>query len=285
MATDANAKIAVTGPYGRLGSELVRRGCIPIDAIITDMDVLNNQLSEIDPDVVIHCAALTKVDECEMMPDHAARINTGGTFNLCSRFEGKIVYISTDYIFDGRRGPYSERDRPNPISVYGWSKLGGEVVLKNRGNPDDLIVRTTVLFDAHSENFVTAVAPLLHCGGRLALPSVLIGSPTYVPHLVGGILKAIRCNVSGAVNLAGWRVMSRWEFGQYIADALGTNRQKVVATEDVGGRAPRPLNAGLRIDKARSLGLPIGDPLDGLKEVIDCLGKSGSWVTQLRSTA
>ncbi|MEE9365429.1 MAG: NAD(P)-dependent oxidoreductase [Dehalococcoidales bacterium] len=285
MATDANAKVAVTGPYGRLGSELVRRGCIPVDAIITDMDVLNNQLSEIDPDVVVHCAALTKVDECEMMPDHAARINAGGPFNLCSRFKGKIVYISTDYIFDGRHGPYSENDRPNPISVYGWSKLGGEIVLKNRGNSDDLTVRTTMLFDAHSRNFVTVIASLLRCGGRLSLPNLLIGSPTYIPRLVDGLLEAIKQDVSGTVNLAGWRVMSRWEFGQYIADALGTDRQKVVATEDVGGRAPRPLNAGLRIDRARSLGLPIGDPLDGLEEVINCLGESGSWATQLRSTA
>ena len=265
--------IAVTGPGGRLGSELVRRGCVPIGANITDSNALGNELLEIKPDVVIHCAAYTRVDMCETVPIHATKINMGGTFNLCEVFKGKIIYISTDYIFDGRRGPYSERDKPNPISVYGWSKLGGEIVLKNRGNPDDLIVRTTVLFDAHSANFVTVIAPLLRCGNRLSLPNLLVGSPTYIPHLADGILGAIEHDVSGIVNLAGCRVMSRFEFGQYIADALGTGRQKVFVTEDVGGRAPRPLNAGLRVDKARSLGLPIGDPLDGLKEIADGMEK------------
>lgn len=267
MAVDV--KIAVTGPHGRLGSELVRRGCMPIEASVTDFMALSKAFMGIDPDVIIHCAAMTDVDMCEGAPIHAAEINMGGTYGLAEMFPGRIVYISTDYIFDGREGPYGETATPNPLNVYGWTKLGGEIVLRNRGDERDLIVRTTVLFDKYSDNFVTNVARKLLQGATVALPSGLLGSPTYVPHLADGILAAIEKGISGVVNLAGWRAMSRWEFGMCIAAMLETDG--VVAYGPVNGRAPRPRNAGLRVDKARSLGLPIGDPLDGLKEVTHAL--------------
>lgn len=259
-------KIAVTGPRGRLGSELVRQGCIPFDVDVTDYMALSRSLQEIKPDTVINCAAYTNVDGCEDAPNLAANVNVGGAFGLAQVFRGKIVHVSTDYIFDGRNGPYTETDAPNPISIYGWSKLGGELAIINRNYPDDLIVRTTVLFDRYSRNFVTAVMSQLADAQPVALPDSLSGSPTYIPHLAEAILAAIEAGVCGVLNLAGSRVWSRLEFGKMIALSCGFSMDQIT-TGPVTGRAPRPLKAGLIVDKAKSLGLPVYDPVDGLKEM------------------
>lgn len=259
-------RIAVTGPRGRLGSELVRRGCMPLTSNITEWWHLRTEIDALNPDIIINCAAYTDVDGCENAPRHAAAVNTAGVYILTQAFTGKLIHISTDYIFDGQAGPYTEEATPNPISIYGWSKLGGELVLRDR--PDTLIVRTTVLFDQFSYNFVTSVIRRL-LNGEQVVASILHGSPTYVPHLAEAILKAT--DLSGVINIAGSCVMSRWEFARMIAAELGLD--DLVKVGQVTGHAPRPLWAGLKVDKAQSLGLPIYDPLDGVKEVVNALEK------------
>lgn len=261
------ARIGVTGPKGRLGGELVRRGCVPLCCDVTDPAWLQEALAQAAPDVVVHCAAMTEVDACERQAGRAVRINALGTGNLAQAFDGPIVYMSTDYIFDGRDGPYDEDAPANPISVYGWSKLGGELAIRQRRNPKDLVVRTTVLFDCYSMNFVISVARKLLAGERLTLPMNLVGSPTYVPDLAHGILAAIEKDVSGVVNLAGAHVISRYEMGCYVAHCLGYDASVYISGGAPTGDAPRPLKAGLKVDKARALGLPIGNPQDGMREV------------------
>jgi dTDP-4-dehydrorhamnose reductase len=262
---DGVKRIGVTGWRGRLGSELVRRGCIPLKCDVTDPAWIRDVLSAHKPNVVIHCAAKTDVDGCEDRPELATQVNTHGTRLLCEHFQGPIVYLSTDYVFDGQEGPYTEDAAPNPLGVYGWSKLGGELALTKRNNPRDLIIRTTVLFDCYSENFVTVVARKLILGETLTLPDDLSGSPTFVPHLADGILAAVGHQVSGIVNLVGSRLMTRHEMGKHIAHTLGYGDQ--VRPGSTSGGANRPRKAGLRVEKAHSLGLPIGDPLDGMRKV------------------
>lgn len=259
-------RIGVTGWKGRLGSELVRRGCLPVEADVTDFNELGRALLAIKPDVVVHCAAYTDVDMCEVSPLHAARVNMGGTYGLCQVFRGKIVYLSTDYIFDGRGGPYDEDARPNPLGIYGWSKLGGEIVVRQRREKGDLIVRTTVLFDCYSENFITRVIRKLLGGETLTLPMNLIGSPTYIPDLAQGILDAIAQNVMGVLNLAGDRLMSRLQIGEYLAGKLELENR--ILSGPPTGPTNRPRKAGLTVDKARQLGLTIGDPKKGMREVV-----------------
>jgi len=259
-------RIAVTGWKGRLGSELVRRGGIPLKCDVTDPTWLCAALETAHPHLIVHCAAKTDVDGCEQRPGLAAEVNTVGTWNLCRLYNGPIVYLSTDYIFDGRDGPYDEEARPGPLGLYGWSKLGGEVALKARKEKDDLIVRTTVLFDRGSENFVTRVAYALILGNTLTLPADLVGSPTYVPDLARGILDAIEKGVSGTINLVGERLMSRFEMGEYLQARIGKGK---VLPGPPTGNAGRPGKAGLIVDKARRLGLYIGDPYRGMDEVVD----------------
>lgn len=263
-------KIGVTGYRGRLGSELVKQGCISIEADVTNFHHLGQVVREVQPDVIIHCAAKTNVDMCETSAVSATTVNFGGTFGLTQVFTGKIVYISTDYIFDGTAGPYSEDARPNPISIYGWTKLGGELAIKNSSNPAHLIVRTTVLFDRNGNNFVTKVIDQLLQGNTVNLPDQLYGSPTYVPHLVEAILMAVDRDLTGIINLGGSMVMSRFTFGQEIARLLNKPIE-LIQSGPIVGRAPRPRLAGLRTDKAHILRLPIYDPLNGVKEVINAL--------------
>ena len=258
-------KIAVTGPNGRIGRELVKRGCIPITANITDYHALQREISYLNPDVVIHCAAYTDVDGCENAPKKAAEVNTYGTYTLRQAYSGKIVYISTDYIFDGLNGPYKEDDKPNPTNIYGWSKLGGELVLSE----DDLIIRTTVLFDEQDGNFVTQVIKQFLLGNVVKVPNDLYGSPTYVPHLAEGILAAIA--LKGVLNIAGNRVMSRYGLAQFIAEILGYGE---IEPTSYTGKTRRPMNAGLDAGKAQLLNIPIFDPLEGIKEL--CPGSNGS---------
>jgi dTDP-4-dehydrorhamnose reductase len=264
--------IGVTGHRGRLGQELIRRGCIPIKADVTNFKQLGDVIRQVTPDVVVHCASRTNVDMCESAAISTAKINMGGTLELTQVFDGKIVYISTDYIFDGENGPYSEDDKPNPISIYGWSKLGGEIVIRNTHNPNHLIVRTTVLFDGKTNNFVTKVIEQLLLYQTIPLPDTLIGSPTYVPHLAEAILKAIEMDLSGTINISGDLVISRYRFGQKIAELLNISPKRIISGP-VTGQAPRPLNAGLKIDKAKSFCLPIYDPMIGVKKVIYALEK------------
>ena len=283
-------KIAVTGSRGRLGSELVKRGCIPIQGNLTYQIELDSQLKNITPDVIIHCAAYTDVDGCESAPHLAANTNTGCTYNLRQAFDGKIIYISTDYIFDGANGPYREFDKPNPISIYGWSKLGGELVLRKCIDPNpnsiydwskfagemsvkdecDLVVRTTCLYDHDSNNFATAIIKSLWRGESPRVPDSLQGNPTYIPHLAEGILKAIELDLSGIINIAGSRIISRFEFARHLARKACSDEYRVKAGL-VMGKAPRPLRGGLITEKAQSLGIPIYSMSEGIEELFDAL--------------
>lgn len=255
--------IGVTGPRGRLGSELVRQGCAPIEANINSYK-LGQVVKAARPDIIIHCAAFTDVDLAESNPNQASRTNAGGTFNLAQVFNGKIIYISTDYVFDGQNGPYLEDDKPNPISIYGWSKLGGEIAIKNRDNKDDLIIRTTVLFDKNKGNFVTSVINKLGDNQDIEAPDYLYGSPTYVPHLAKSILASI--NQVGILNLAGNTIMSRYDLARWVAARM--SKEGYVKGGSVTGKAPRPFRAGLLIGKAKRLGLPLINPFEGIDEIL-----------------
>lgn len=268
--------IGVTGPNGRLGSELVRQGCKPIVADVAQFHALKPAVAAASVDVVVHCAAMTSVDGCESDPLKAAAINAGGTYNLLKAHDGRIIYISTDYVFDGGdpafihtqpAGPYCEDWPPNPISVYGWSKLGGELVIRNAGRPGDLIVRTTILFDGQSNCFVSKVLDKLLRGEFVYVPDELYGSPTYIPHLATDILLAADRGLAGTLNLAGIHVVSRYGFAKRIAEVAGVPPELVKRGKIIGA-APRPMRAGLAVNRALALGFTARDPFEPLAKIV-----------------
>lgn len=261
--------VAVTGANGRLGKALVDEyKYIPLECDVTDLDSVKRAIGLVQPDTIIHCAAVTNVDACETdLYFRALEVNVRGTCNVRSAFEGQVIYISTDYVFDGRDGPYYEDDKPNPVCHYGFTKLWGEEEILEMDYPTDSIVRTTILYDGHKPDFVTSVITKLARGLIFPVTGVLIGSPTNVHHLAEGIDALVQMSIPPRIiNIVGKDVISRYEFAKRIAVEFGYPPNHVEVTM-IGktGIALRPRRAGLRTHLAQTLKIPIYSVTDGLK--------------------
>jgi dTDP-4-dehydrorhamnose reductase len=117
------SKIAVTGHKGQIGRELIKRGYEPLDCDITNLDQVNESIHRVNPDVIIHCAAMTDVEWCETHEKRAFAVNVNGTNNLLYDFTGTLIYLSTVHVFNGQKyWDYSEKSRPDPVNVY---QVGG----------------------------------------------------------------------------------------------------------------------------------------------------------------
>jgi dTDP-4-dehydrorhamnose reductase len=264
-----NNIIAVTGHTGRLGSQLVGLGCIPINADITCPKVLQSEIEGIEPDTIIHCAAITDVDKCEnVLATKARKVNIVGTHILRTCFSGRIIYMSTDYVFDGRGGPYKENSNPNPISHYGTTKFMGEQIIRDHKYAKDIIVRTTILYGGNKPDFVTGILGKFKDGYVFEVTKALSGSPTYVPHLADALIELCHLDwTPSVINIAGSNVLSRYEFALMIANIFGYDPRLILPTMEIKGAAPRPRNAGLKVDLAQKIGLPIYSVMDGLTEM------------------
>lgn len=261
-------QIGITGYKGRLGSELVNKwGCVPLDCDILSRPSIHEALYKVNPDIVIHCAAMTDVDQCEKQMYESFEINVRGTENIKICFGEKIIFLSTDYIFDGKKGMYSEGSEYSvypKISWYGYTKLLGEELLGNT----DTIVRTTMLYGSPLKmDFVTKILQQLELDEPFKVTRALYGTPTYVPHLAEAIMKMVELpKLPHVVNIVGSDCLSRYEFALMIA-AFFDHRDKnklIVPTLKIG-KTKRPRKAGLKIDLAKKLGLPIYSVLEGLE--------------------
>lgn len=259
-------KIGVTGPRGRLGRTLLRDfECHALECDITDRESIRKAIDFIKPDVIVHTAALTDVDFCEKNPDLAIRINFQGTAKLCQEFDGRIIYISTDYVFDGTLGPYSERFVPSPINWYGKSKFGGENIIKAFAHNSSTVVRTTILYGSPVKtDFVQKILLELIAGKFLSVPE-LWGNPTHVSHLALAIFDIIdRKEHLPIINISGTDLLSRGEFADMVADTFGYDKYKI-SRNMYTGKTPRPIHAGFVLDKARKLGIQLFSAQEGLE--------------------
>jgi dTDP-4-dehydrorhamnose reductase len=251
---------------GQLGSALVHLDAWPVMANITHRDSLRVLLRGYK--AVINCAAYTDVDGAESNPLRAFAVNAAGPLLLCQSYPGRIIHLSTDYVFDGRLGPYFETDKPCPLGVYGLSKYAGELAVSLR--PDTLIVRTTILFRAGFPNFVTKALAALEKKGRVKATTALRGTPTYVPYLAKQLMRLAEMpDVSGILHVAGKRQLSRYDFAIEIARRWGYADGSVIATDETSGIASRPAYAGLMSNDTAKLGVVSHDPFDGLEEMRD----------------
>lgn len=258
-------KIAVTGPAGQLGSELVKQGAIPLRGRLMSEEMTAN-IERIKPDAIINCAAMTDVDGCEKESLMAAATNMGGVEYLSYRFSGYLIQISTDYVFDGQNGPYGVRDAPSPINVYGWSKLGGELAIRRHRGPS-LIVRTTILFSSTNNNFVGKIVQQLRRGGLNLYNPDITGSPTYVPALAAEISRMVQTKYDGVTHIVGSPCISRLEFACQIARAFGYDPAAIVPIHSSIDGAPRPQRAGLICDHDGYRPIIAHDFSDGLLEL------------------
>lgn len=183
-------KIGVTGPKSRVAVELMGRGCLPVFGDIADERAMEVACASFD--AIINCAAWTDVDgaesDDEATREKVIRSNTKGPGILRCSFGGFLVHLSTSYVFDGQDGPYDEEATPNPLNFYGISKLGGEASAGVR--QPTLVVRVMDLYGVQKAkpDFVRRTLDSLHLGLQVPLPTNLMGSPTYVPHLADALL-------------------------------------------------------------------------------------------------
>lgn len=260
-------RIAVTGPNGRLGSELIKRGCLPLNADVTDAKAVEREIKSVKPDVIINCAVKSDVDGCENDQIKTYAVNTFAPEVIAKSFGGYFIQISTDFVFDGKFGPYDESDTPFPIQTYGMSKYMAETLVAGTYK-QSLIIRTTNLYDAGKakDNFALWVIRQLRSGQKLSVSDDQFGNPTYVPHLAEGILAAINQQAIGVLNIVGDLVCSRYEFAQHLARGFGFNVD-LIGVGYHKPKAKRPKYAGLKTDKAKALKIPIYDVHVGIEEL------------------
>ncbi|HZZ83566.1 MAG TPA: SDR family oxidoreductase [Anaeromyxobacteraceae bacterium] len=232
-------------------------GLLRLDLL--DAAAVRATLDAVRPDAVVLSAALTNVDRCEDEPRLAEALNaeTPAVVAEVARARGaRVVQLSTEYVFDGEAGPYSEGDAPRPLQVYGATKLAGERVVL-AASPDNLAVRTTVVFghDPGGKNFVMQLRDRLGRGERMRVPADQVSSPTYAPDLADAIVRLLERGAAGVVNVVGPEVMDRHAFAVLAARALGLDPSLLdpVPTSALGQRARRPLRVGLTIGLLRSL--------------------------------
>jgi len=221
---------------------------------ITDKRETERLITQLKPDIIVHAAALTNVDYCEEYPKDAFRINVEGTRNVVNSARtvgGKVVYLSTDFVFNGKHGPYSEDDATDPVNYYGKTKLEGEQLVGEIGH---LVVRTTVVYgwEQGSKNFLMQAVGRLTAGSELKAAVDQYGSPTLADNLAEAIVELIKEKKNGIYNIVGRDVLNRYEFALKIAQRFGLDERfvKPVSTSSLHQKAVRPKKAGLRCDKA-----------------------------------
>lgn len=230
---------------------------LELTEVAADPEPIARALDHARADVLCIAAGFTHVDGCEREPATADLVNrhVPGVLASTARQSGaRTVYLSTEYVFDGTAGPYDEDAPVNPISVYGRTKLQGERAVLE-ADPDGLVVRTTVVYgpEAQGKNFAYQVARRLRSGEGVRAPGDQVSSPTYNADLAAAIVGLAEAGIGGVVNAAGPEIIDRAEFARRLATAMGFDAGRVesVTTASLAQPAPRPLQAGLLVERLR----------------------------------
>jgi dTDP-4-dehydrorhamnose reductase len=229
-----------------------------ISCDISKRETIKDIILHFCPDYIINAAAFTNVDLCETEREIAWKINVKGVEYLseASRvIDAHLIQISTDYVFDGTRGPYDERAKPNPLGYYGRTKLASENVLKISG-AYYTILRTNVLYGIadNRPDFVRWVVASLKNKTRIRIVTDQINNPAYIDDLVQAINKVLDYKKYGIYNIGGREFISRYDFTLRIADYFNLDKSLItpVTTDELKQPAKRPLRSGLITIKAES---------------------------------
>ncbi len=270
-------KILVTGSTGLIGRQVVKDlveknhnvyACynkskpefgIPVQLDVSKENKVIEVFNILRPDVIIHLAALTNVEECEIQKEQAVLTNTNSTkFLLKESAKHKIffVYVSTDYVFDGKESLRNENDIPNPVNFYGKSKLDGEIALKNSGT-QYAIIRTSTPFGLHptKKSFPLWIKENLELKKEIQVLTDQFTSPTFVPNLSKMIIEVALKQITGIIHLADDIRISRYEFAVMIAEKLNLDKTLLKSTkiEYMKWNAIRPKDSSLDVSKAKNI--------------------------------
>ena len=264
-------RILITGAFGQLGHSLqsvlskksnyelictgrkVKKGQEGIPLDIRNQVALKELINTTAPDILVNLAAMTNVDACELNPKLAGEINVAGLEHICDSFKGKIIHLSTDYVFDGTSGPYKEDDPLNPISIYGKTKLASEHILLEKDSKN-LVIRGNVLYDYSphtSASFLNWVVSSLKGNQEIKVVEDQFNNPTWTRSMSDIIELSIENDLEGIIHWGDSVHISRFEFAKLIAKKFSLNESliKPVLTSELNQSARRPLQSGLSTEK------------------------------------
>jgi len=293
-------KILVTGANGLLGQHLVNLllfeaysvmatgrgksrfpftyglGYASVD--LSEADRIYRTFEAYNPDVVVHAGAMTQVDECETNRDACSITNIDGTINIikaAERFSKHLIYISTDFVFDGKRGNYVEDDLPDPVNYYGKTKLRAEELVRQT-SLDWTIVRTCLVygnsFEGTRSNIITWVKENLEQHKKIKVVNDQIRTPTYVEDLANGIFLVIKNKAKGVYHISGDEILTPYQMAIKTADYFGLDKNLIeeVNASTFSQPAKRPQKTGFDISKAvKELGFRPGSLNEGLKRMFE----------------
>lgn len=249
-------KVLVTGVKGQLGYDVVKelysRGISCIGADIEEFDITDEQavssfIGDCHPDAVIHCSAYTAVDKAEDDPELCRAVNVQGTRNIaavCKKIDAKMIYISTDYVFPGiGTNEYEVGDPTGPLGVYGQTKLGGELVVKELLDKY-FIVRVSWVFGKNGNNFVKTMLRLGKERSEMNVVCDQVGSPTYTADLAPLLCDMVVTEKYGTYHATNEGICSWAEFAKEIFGQAGyATKVNFIPTSEYPTRAKRPLNS------------------------------------------
>jgi len=276
-------KVLITGAGGQVGRELVGAlapheviACTHADLDAGDRDSALAVITSSRPDAIVHCAAWTNVDACESDTDRAFRDNALANRNVMEaarRAGAYVVALSTDYVFDGEQDePYHEWDTPNPLSVYGASKLAGEFEI----DPDCAVVRASWVCGQHGGNAVKTILRLAQEKGNMRFVTDQRGSPTIVADLVVALRAFVEDRLPGTWHVTNQGALTWYEFARVVLTAAGDDPGRVepikTAEMDPPRAATRPANSELDNRALRLAGRPLlPDYRDSLDRLVHTL--------------
>lgn len=255
-------KVLVTGVKGQLGydvmAELAKRNIEAIGVDIDEMDItdkisVEKVIGEATPDVVVHCAAYTAVDAAEDNEALCRRVNADGTRNIaevCKKLDCKMVYISTDYVFDGQgTRPWEPDDERHPLNVYGQTKYEGELAVQENLSKY-FIVRIAWVFGKNGKNFVKTMLKLAETHDKLTVVNDQFGSPTYTYDLARLLVDMIQTDKYGIYHATNEGICTWYEFACEIFRQAGVKIEVTpVPASEYPAKAKRPENS--RLDKSK----------------------------------
>lgn len=275
-------KILVTGSNGLLGQKIVyklkdnpkveliatargenrlidKSGYVSAEMDISDKVSVDKVVDQYQPDCIIHCAAQTNVDYCELNQEECRKANIDGVENIvaiCNKYKIHLVHVSTDFVFDGKAGPYKEEDEPNPLSYYGWSKCEGERIIQAYGL-DWVILRTILVFgitdNMSRSNFALWAKKELEQGNTIKVVNDQFRAPTLAEDLADACIVAALKKAKGIYHISSEVIYSVLQLVEKVADFYGLDKSLIqpISSDTLNQPAMRPPRTGFIIDKAK----------------------------------
>lgn len=260
-------RVLVTGVKGQLGhdvmNELAKRGYEGIGVDVAEMDITDKAavervMKEICPDKVVHCAAWTAVDDAEDKEELCRRVNADGTENIalmCKELDVPMIYLSTDYVFDGEgTRPWEPDDERHPLNVYGQTKYEGELAVE-KNLEKYFIVRIAWVFGVNGKNFIKTMLRLSETHDTITVVEDQIGSPTYTYDLARLLVDMLETEKYGRYHATNEGLCSWYEFAKEIFRQAGRDVKVIpVSSEEYPAKAKRPHNSRMNKDKLKEMG-------------------------------